>query len=146
MLFQEVEILYSQCTGLIIQSFIKYSLKWYRCNSNHLSNDTSNRNPLMIQQKYYELTSIASNGYGYTTICKQIRRSVRKGIQLFIYPFTFVGKFCDCINDIKWSNLVALQTEFHMHTHNGPKCKEIATSHIKEIQYTIFSNVVAKEM
>ena len=137
MLFQEVEILYSQCTCLIIQSFIKYSLKWYRC--------TSNRNSLMIQQKYYELSSIASNGYGYTTICKQIRRSVRKGIQLFIYPFTFVGKFCDCINDIKWSNLVALQTEFHMHTHNGPKCKEIATSHIKEIQY-IFSNVVAKEM
>ena len=137
MLFQEVEILYRQCTCLIIQSFLKYSLKWYRC--------TSNRNSLMIQQKYYELSSIASNGYGYTTICKQIRRSVRKGIQLFIYPFTFVGKFCDCINDIKWSNLVALQTEFHMHTHNGPKCKEIATSHIKEIQY-IFSNVVAKEM
>ena len=137
MLFQEAEILYRQCTCLIIQSFLKYSLKWYRC--------TSNRNPLMIQQKYYELSSIASNGYGYTTICKQIRRSVRKGIQLFIYPFTFVGKFCDCINDIKWSNLVALQTEFHMHTHNGPKCKEIATSHIKEIQY-IFSNVVAKEM
>ena len=142
MLFQEVEILYRQCTCLIIQSFLKYSSKLYR---SHLSNDTSNRNPLMIQQKYYELSSIASNGYGYTTICKQIRRSVRKGIQLFIYPFTFVGKFCDCINDIKWSNLVALQTEFHMHTHNGPKCKEIATSHIKEIQY-IFSNVVAKEM
>ena len=137
MLFQEVEILYRQCTCLIIQTFLKYSLKWYRC--------TSTRNSLMIQQKYYELSSIASNGYGYTTICKQIRRSVRKGIQLFIYPFTFVGKFCDCINDIKWSNLVALQTEFHMHTHNGPKCKEIATSHIKEIQY-IFSNVVAKEM
>ena len=64
---------------------------------------------------------------------------------IIFYPFTFVGKFSDCINDIKWSNLVALQTEFHMHTHNGPKCKEIATSHIKEISY-IFSNVVAKEM
>ena len=111
-----------------------------------MSNDEiMNRNLLLIQWKYYELPSIPSNGYGYTTICKQIRRSVRKGIQLFGYPFTFDGKFGDCINDIKWSNLVALQTEFHMHTYNGPKCKETATSHIKEIWY-IFPNVVAKEM
>ena len=122
MLFQEVEILYRTCTCLMIQSFLKYSSKLY-----------IDRKLSMIQKKYYHLPSIPSYEYGYTTICKQIRRSVRKGIQLFIYPFTFVGKFCDCINDIKWSNLVALQTEFHMHTHNGPKCKEIATSHIKEI-------------
>ena len=86
----------------------------------------------MIQKKYYYLPSIPSYEYGYTTICKQIRRSVRKGIQLFGYN-TFVGKFSECIKDIKWSNLVALQTEFHMHTYNGPKCKETATSQIKEI-------------
>ena len=73
------------------------------------------------------------------------KKECTRGNTIIFYPFTFVGKFGDCINDIKWSNLVALQTEFHMHTHNGPKCKEIATSHIKEISY-IFSNVVAKEM